>query len=223
MLTLAIDTALQSCSAAILDDNQLLAHQMLSMEKGHAEHLAPLVAEVVYDAGIALCDLDRVGVTIGPGGFTGIRVGLSFARGLAIGSTIEVVGVNTLAALATSQRGEKDIAVFVGGPRGQVYAALLRPDLLEVVTPFMATEEAAIAKIDAVAAADIRIIGSMRGRKLNHPSAWYDVGLNSQISIVDFAQLCQTLDPQIAMPVPLYLRAPDAAPAKPSFFADLLP
>ncbi len=86
MLILAIDTALDACSAAVLDTNaaRLIAHESEPMKRGHAEALMPLLARVIKQAGIAFADLDRIAVTTGPGSFTGLRVGLSAARGIAL-------------------------------------------------------------------------------------------------------------------------------------------
>ena len=72
------------------------------MHRGHQERLAPLVAEAMAQAGAAFPDLDRIGVTVGPGSFTGLRVGLAFAKGLAIALGIPCVGVGVLDALAAT-------------------------------------------------------------------------------------------------------------------------
>ena len=84
MLVLAIDTALESCSAAVLDTEAEIfrAGQSLPMKRGHAEALMPLIDEVMKAAGVSYAALDRIAVTVGPGSFTGLRVGISAARGL---------------------------------------------------------------------------------------------------------------------------------------------
>ena len=78
MLILAIDTALEACSAGVLDSAapRMLAQESLPMQRGHAEALMPLIARVVARAGIAFDALDRIVATTGPGSFTGLRVGL---------------------------------------------------------------------------------------------------------------------------------------------------
>ena len=102
MFVLAIDTALSACSAAVLDaeNDSVVAGDSLLMERGHAERLIPLVEQVMSDAGLDFEHLSRIAVTVGPGSFTGLRVGLSAARGFGLTANRPVVGVTTLAALA---------------------------------------------------------------------------------------------------------------------------
>src|ERR1700720_521013 len=102
MLILAIDTALDACAAGVLDTEagKLLAQESEGMKRGHAEALMPLIARVMKASGVGFSGLDRVAVTTGPGSFTGLRVGLSAARGIALAANKPVVGVTTLAAYA---------------------------------------------------------------------------------------------------------------------------
>src|SRR5213078_673700 len=102
MLILAIDTALDACAAGVLDTdaNKLIAQESQAMKRGHAEALMPLIARVMKESGIAFSSLDRIAVTTGPGSFTGLRVGLSAARGIGLAASKPVVGLTTLAAYA---------------------------------------------------------------------------------------------------------------------------
>src|SRR5262245_11974967 len=102
MMILAIDTALDACSAAVLDttSGNTIAIESLPMQRGHAEALMPLLGRVMKESGIGFAGLDRIAVTTGPGSFTGLRVGLSAARGIALAAEKPVVGVTTLAAYA---------------------------------------------------------------------------------------------------------------------------
>src|SRR5271167_1177314 len=102
MRVLAIDTALAACSAAVLDTEHggIVAIESLPMTRGHAEALMPLVARVMDQAGLAFADLDRVAVTTGPGSFTGLRVGIAAARGIALAADKPAVGLSTLTAYA---------------------------------------------------------------------------------------------------------------------------
>src|SRR3954451_8635595 len=108
MLILAIDTALDACSAAVLDThaNKLIAQESQAMKRGHAEALMPLIARVMKASAIPFTSLDRVAVTRGPGSFTGLRVGLSAARGIALAAGKPVVGLTPLTAFAAPFVGE---------------------------------------------------------------------------------------------------------------------
>src|SRR6201992_1157887 len=102
MLILAIDTALDAGSVAALDTrtSRLIAQESQPMKRGHAEALMPMIARVMNEAELAFTALDRIAVTTGPGSFTGLRVGLSAARGIALAANKPVVGVTTLTAYA---------------------------------------------------------------------------------------------------------------------------
>ncbi len=100
MKVLAIDTALDACSVALVRDGGTLTSRSEQMQRGQAERLAPLVREAVAEAKLPFAELDRIAVTTGPGSFTGVRVGLSFARALALALGKPCVGVSTLEALA---------------------------------------------------------------------------------------------------------------------------
>ena len=102
MRVLAIDTALEACSVAVLDTEraELRAHESLSMQRGHAEALMPMVARVLDRAQLDFSAIDRVAVTTGPGSFTGLRVGIAAARGIALAAGKPAIGLTTLAAFA---------------------------------------------------------------------------------------------------------------------------
>src|SRR5215475_1056135 len=104
MLILAIDTALDACAAAVLDTEagDVAAQESLSMKRGHAEALMPLIARVMQSASLSFAALDRIAVTTGPGSFTGLRVGISAARGLALAAGKPAVGLTTLSAYAAA-------------------------------------------------------------------------------------------------------------------------
>ena len=108
MLILAIDTALDACAAAVLDTDasKVGAQESLPMKRGHAEALMPLIARVMRESGIGFAALDRIAVTTGPGSFTGLRVGLSAARGIALAAGRPAVGLTTLTAYAASVVGQ---------------------------------------------------------------------------------------------------------------------
>ena len=138
-MILAIDTCLTACSVAILDGETVLAARSEAMPRGHQERLAPLTRELMGEAGIGFPALTRIGVTVGPGSFTGLRVGIAFAKGLAAALDIPAIGVGTLEAMAFGRTGF--VAAVIDARRDQVYlqlfgdgAALTAPDALAVGT-----------------------------------------------------------------------------------------
>lgn len=100
MITLGLDTATSACAVALWDaaSGRVLAVRAEQMQRGLAEKLVPMVNEVLADAGITYGDIGRIGVTVGPGTFTGLRVGLAAARGFALAADCPLVGVTTLEA-----------------------------------------------------------------------------------------------------------------------------
>src|SRR5262249_11140968 len=102
MRVLAIDTALEACSVAVLDTERadVRFHESIAMQRGHAEALMPLVARVLARSSLDFSALDRIAVTTGPGSFTGLRVGIAAARGIALAAGKPAIGLSTLAAFA---------------------------------------------------------------------------------------------------------------------------
>ena len=126
MRVLAIDTALAACSAAVLDTEHggIVASESLPMARGHAEALMPLVKRVMERAGIAFSDIDRIAVTTGPGSFTGLRVGIAAARGIALAADKPAVGLSTLAAYAAPHMAADDsfpVVAVIDARHGHVY------------------------------------------------------------------------------------------------------
>ncbi len=216
MLVMGLDTALQRCSVAIARDGIVQAHESEDMARGHAERLAPMASVALETAGVKARDLYRVGVVVGPGGFTGVRVALSFARGLGVGTRTEIVGVTSLAALAAGAEGEAQerlIAPVIDARRGQVYAALYGAKGDVVTRPFVAEPKAALRQIiDEAKGREFILTGS--GAPLLDPAAAGDAQIDAKI----VAQLAAAAPAPDGPPAPLYLRAPDAKPGRPSVF-----
>lgn len=130
MNILALDSALSSCSAAVMKDGILLSEIFEDRLRGQAERLLPMCVAVCHEAGVTFDDLDAIAVTRGPGTFTGVRIGLSAAKGLALALNIPLVGVTTLEAVAkeavlqmgTSQAGR--MIVVHDARRSEVYAQI---------------------------------------------------------------------------------------------------
>ena len=128
MNILSFDTTLNRCSVAVLAAGQVLAHRYQALQRGHAEALMPMISDALLTAGMAFSDLDLISVTTGPGTFTGQRVGLSAARGIAVARGLPVQGVGSLSAIAHAARNDghddlqdKDILVVLDARRGQFY------------------------------------------------------------------------------------------------------
>lgn len=231
MLTLGLDTALKSCSVAIIADGATRAARRLSLEKGHAEHLPLMAFEALEAAGVKVRDLDRVGVVVGPGGFAGVRVGVAFARGLALGTKLKTVGVTSLEALAVGAGAPGGlIAAAIDARRGQVYAALYGPPEGAlgagfggvVVPPFVATPEAALRLLLAAGGDGATIAGD--GAALIDPDKEHfrRSGAGDDIDAALVARLAAAAPEPTAPAAPLYLRPLDARPSAPSAFAALL-
>src|SRR5438445_5585471 len=133
MRVLAIDTALDACSAAVLDSERqtIMASETLTMQRGHAEALMPLIARVMDGAAIEFKELDRIAVTTGPGSFTGLRVGISAARGLALAADKPALGLTTLSAFAAPlvrEGGSGAILSAIDARHDQIYLQLVGGD-----------------------------------------------------------------------------------------------
>jgi tRNA threonylcarbamoyladenosine biosynthesis protein TsaB len=124
MNILAFDTTLNHCSVAVMTDSCIVAHCSERLQRGHAEALMPMIQSALSTARLSFDDLDLVGVTTGPGTFTGQRVGLSAARGIGVSRQLPVQGVGTLPAIAAAVRkdhAEVDILVVMDARRDEFY------------------------------------------------------------------------------------------------------
>jgi tRNA threonylcarbamoyl adenosine modification protein YeaZ len=217
MILLAIDTAASLCAACIHDSEagMELGREVIDIGKGHAERLIGVIESALRQAGLAYADLDRVGVSIGPGSFTGVRVGVAAARGLALALGIPAVGVNTLEALAAETRAAfpgKSILAAIDGRRGDLYCAAYAPDGAVLSDP------AAIPAADAVSLAcrhDAALAGNGTDAILaaagNH--SLFDTGLRAATADIGFyARLTAGKEAANEKPKPLYLRGADAKP-----------
>src|SRR5215213_6956446 len=140
MLIFAIDTALDACAAAVLDTQtgQLIAQESQAMKRGHAEALMPLIARVMKASGIGFPALDRIAVTTGPGSFTGLRVGLSAARGIGLASVKPVVGLTTLTAYAApvvTRNAAQPVISAIDARHDHVYFQVVSGDGSTLVRP----------------------------------------------------------------------------------------
>lgn len=226
MRVLALDTALNSCSLAVLENGAPRAVLSRAMSAGHAEHLAPMAAALFAAARLAPLEFDRIGVVTGPGQFAGVRIGIAFARGLALGGSASVLGVSSLEALAESLDGVwSDLrGAVIDARRGEAYAALYAGRGEPLLAPFLAPIDSVVpAFVAAAAGRAVRLCGS--GAAIVAPGAppgWIVDASRVEIDPYAVARLAAAGDPASRPASPLYLRAPDAAPAKPSRFVMML-
>lgn len=211
MKILSLDTAMAACSAAVVDTGQVvpLAQAFAAMERGHAEALPPMVADVMRSAGMDVSQIDRIAVTIGPGTFTGVRIGLSFARGLGLARGIPVMGIDSLSAIAANEGAATPLLIACDARHSEVYAAVFDKDRKPVVGPHITTVEKVVGNLPpgthVIGTAAPAIIAAS-GRSDLVRSGAGDLPIAAK-----FARLVADAVPS-GMPAPLYLRAPDAKP-----------
>lgn len=221
---LAFDTSATVTSVAICAGSTLLAEQEHAGSDRHAEVLLPRVQACLSEAGLALGDIDLVGVGIGPGSFTGVRVGVATAKGLALGLTRPVCGVVSLEALALAalQSGNL-LAPLLDAFKGEVFGALYRvtsSGLSLELAPFHADPASARAKLEAAAAGQpltlfgggLRryqdVFGAVDGARLLDAS--FDAPRARFVAQLALGALERDELPDAAALTPLYLRDSDA-------------
>ncbi len=219
MRVLAIDTALEACAAAVLDTRQTAAgaHESEPMLRGHAEALMPLVARVMERARLSFADLDRVAVTVGPGSFTGLRVGIAAARGIGLAAGKPVVGLTTLAAFAAPLIAADDtqpVVAAIDARHDHVYIQVFGPGGGTLVAPRLATlreagRRAAASGGPRLAGTAARLVASAWPAGERAPGS---VEEQRAPDIIWVARLGAAAEHTGAPPKPLYLRAPDAQP-----------
>lgn len=214
MKILAVDTALGACSTALTDGAKTLARRFVPMERGHAEALAPMVEDVMREAGIRFSEIDRLAVTTGPGTFTGQRVGLAFMRGLRLALKRPLIGVTTLEAMAVAAREETALnfaAALHDAKRGEFYfqmigreGALFEPrigpldEAVEAIAS--AAKKFALAGTGAEAAAE-----ALHARNIE--TARTNIAQPDALWVARLAAKAIASDAPVR---PLYLRPPDA-------------
>jgi tRNA threonylcarbamoyladenosine biosynthesis protein TsaB len=217
MRVLAIDTALGACAAAVLDSERgaILSSESDAMVRGHAEALMPLIARVMDAGRCEFADLDRIAVTVGPGSFTGLRVGIAAARGIALAAGKPSIGLSTLSALAAphvAARSGETIIAALDARNEQVYFQVFAPDGTTIAAPRLDRVRAAVR---AVPVGPTVITGSAAEVVAAHwpsgsPSPRLETRAAPDIGWV--ARLGAAALDEGTPPKPMYLRRPDARP-----------
>ncbi|MFQ5617382.1 MAG: tRNA (adenosine(37)-N6)-threonylcarbamoyltransferase complex dimerization subunit type 1 TsaB [Rhodospirillales bacterium] len=221
MRILALDTATSACSAALWWDGGVRARRLARMERGQSEALMPMILDVLAEAGCGFSDLDLLAVTVGPGAFTGLRIGLAAARGMALASGVPCLGVTTLEAVAhgvaKGERAADPLLVALDSKRADVYAQVFAPDLAPLGPPqavpfgglgglvparrILVAGDAAARAAGALAEAGVAVTLSAAP------------GLPDAATVAGLAALRWRPGEPVEPPAPLYLRPPQAKAA----------
>lgn len=209
MLILALDTTAAACSVALWRDGETVKAEHVAMKQGQAEVLVPLIERTLNECETNYAALDRVAVTIGPGSFTGVRVGISTARAIGLAANKPVVGVRTTDVLAAAAP-EKDVWILAAmdTKRGDLYAQMFDPQLkpdgeVQVVT-FQTLPQ-------WVGSRSITVVGdaALQAKDAIGPTSTVsDANPLPDTSIL--ARLASAREPSAHTLLPVYARPPDA-------------
>lgn len=219
VIVLALDAALAACSAAVWADGRVIAQRFEAMARGQSEALIPMLRGTMAAAGIAFADLDALAATVGPGAYTGVRIGLAAARGMALAGGLPLLGVTTFDAVARAVRDAEgldgsNLAVALETKRADIYVQCFTCDLALLGEPAVLAPEEVLLPDGPVAvagdAADRLIAGLGDGARVRR------VG-NARLDQPDAAIVARIACERIAAdpgalnqppPRPLYLRPP---------------
>jgi len=212
MIVLAFDTSLTSCTAGVWRDDTVVASESIVLPQGHAEALMPMIERVIGAAGIDYTVLDRIAVTVGPGSFTGLRVGIATARGLAMAAQKPAFGVTTTEALAAavpkSERHDSSqiILSIIDSKRDDVFAQAFAMD----GTPTTEILNVGYENLPKTFTGRLIVVGDATAKALPHlgpeakASSAPPVCAIEQIAVIAARRV---IDPR--GPLPVYVRAPD--------------
>lgn len=208
MLVLGINTVADACEAALVRDGVVIAELSEPMNQGHDARLAPVVETLMRQASVAFAELERVAIVVGPGSFTGVRVGVAFARGLSLSLDIPAVGVTSLEAIDDLSRDGRVLALLPAKrrPPHRTWWGQIIVGGRGKAEPFEASES----ELAALAAETNAVCGGVAdlpdlGKPLN-------AGVPSARAAALFASRLPASD--LPPPRPVYVREPDATPMR---------
>ena len=220
MNVLGLDTSTEASTACVLrsDGEAFEVDPPPGDGRAHAAELMPAAAEAMERAGLDWRDLDAIGVGIGPGGFTGLRIGVATARALATATGAELRPVSSLMSLARGMGSDPLSLPLIDARRGEVFAALYEgPDLREVWAPFAARPEEVADRVREAALTPVAAgTGALPFRRTFEAAGIQVLPDSSSANFVRALQVCRlAVDAPAAPPevvLPEYLRQPDAKP-----------
>ncbi len=213
VIILALDTALSACSVGVWHDGAMLASQSVIMPQGHAETLMPMIERVMGAANLNYGQLDRIAVTVGPGSFTGLRVGIATARGLAMATQKPAIGITTTEVFASmvsphdhSTKNKYQILSVVDSRRDDAFAQVFDSNEQPLSEILNLTYESFHLRFPG----PLMVVGDGAARAIKHLGN--DAILSAASTACDvevIAKIASTraIDPR--GPLPLYIRAPD--------------
>ena len=205
---LAFDTSAAHCAAALLCNGHITS-RVDEMVRGQAEHLMPMLEDMLKNASLSWADLDAIGVGTGPGNFTGIRISVSAARGLALGLGKPTIGVSTLEAQAHGQEGT--ILSCLDARRDRAYAQLFKDGKTSSGPTLCDLTQADLLQLSPLETP--AVIGGV-STQIADLTGWPETTLRQSLieSIIGIA--ASQIDNVPTRPAPLYIRAADAAPSR---------
>lgn len=215
MILLAVDTSAHLCAACLYDTagHAVPAQAQEDIGRGHAERLFPVIDRVLAQSGHSFDQLERLAVCVGPGSFTGVRVGVAAMRGLALALDIPLLGISVFDALVRTADTAQPVLATIDARRGEVYAQLFDTGGIAAGSPRVMSPQ------DAAALAQ-RSGAALMGSGVAAIKPFYPAGPDAPVvlsetapaDLISLAQAAAEREPGPQQPVPLYLRAPDAKP-----------
>ncbi|MEM7547185.1 MAG: tRNA (adenosine(37)-N6)-threonylcarbamoyltransferase complex dimerization subunit type 1 TsaB [Pseudomonadota bacterium] len=204
-LTLAFDATGGRLAVGLFDDAAKLAERVEIRDRGHAERLFPMIDTVMTEAGAALPSLDLIAVCTGPGNFTGARIGVAAARGLALSCEARAIGVDRFEALAEGVRGRGTIALTARG--GALHVALFADGVITGMPETVQAEELSSFATDGLVLGDgaAALIAAAGRGKTGDPTG--DAPLSALAAIA----VRRAAEGVTKRPAPRYLRPVNAA------------
>ncbi|NLM36641.1 MAG: tRNA (adenosine(37)-N6)-threonylcarbamoyltransferase complex dimerization subunit type 1 TsaB [Firmicutes bacterium] len=224
MRVLGIDTSAQSGAVGMIEGTQVVFTEQITIRPGGSEQLPALLAETLARTGRDIKELELIAVGIGPGSYTGVRVGLAIAKGLAFGLGVPLVGVPSLRALALNGPADaRLICALARSRKGEVYAGLYRPGpegVAEVVPPAIWTvpeltaalqeKDEPVLFLGEVLAEDAAELAAALKERASFGHGAENVVDGARVARLGLAHWLATKENQLDTVLPLYLRRTEA-------------